>query len=534
VVVAVGLLALALAPLAAVPGVELGGPAPVVDAPPLAPTGGPPAESTPTVEAGPRSVPITDGRRTPRVDPEVRVVAEFEGDAGAYDRVHNKYDGRLRANGSTGRLTGTVSLSEVREFSSTPGVTAVHIEGAPEITDQYVAAGVATTGLAALHERGLTGENVTVGIIDDDFGVSHPSIASHVGAYRQFSDTESRVHGTAVASVVADAAPAAELHLAAVGSRTTPGEYREAVRWLRRSGADVVIDAGSYLGQPGDGDGSISRIAAEAADDVAFVTSAGNYAHRHWTGVGRTGNDSSWVDFGDGNETNYLAGGARFSGRVSVGLTHDGGPDYDLFLYRNTDAGGFVWASSTTGGPSENVSATVPRGRYYVAVRSNGSDPNATGPGRVSLFANRELGHRTASGSVTAPATAPGVVAVGAVDGTTVEPFSSRGPTADGRLGVDVVAPDDAWIAGAEVGNGTSYAAPYVAATVAVLNAEYPQLSAPEVADAVVASADDVGPSGPDAASGHGRLDAVAAAERVRELAFEGIQPEWPPSNAAD
>ena len=112
---------------------------------------------------------------------------------------------------------------------------------------------------------------------------------------------------------------------------------------------------------------------------------------------------------------------------------------------------------------------------------------------------------------MTAPASAEGVVAVGAYDDGSVAAFSSRGPLADGRPGVDLVAPDGVRVDGVETGGGTSFAAPYVAGTIALLKSAYPDRSVEEIEGIVRSTAVDVGPAGTDPASGHGLVDARAA-----------------------
>ena len=500
------------------------------------------------------------------VDREVSVVAELEPGTDVPQRFRKRDDITVTAAEDDRRLQGTVPLSEVRGLSDTRGVAGVRIDTSDiEADNDPTAPGVASVGAATLHERGVTGENVTVGVIDGGFRLSNPAIADQVGAYRAFGDTGDGLHGTVVADVVSDTAPDAELHLAAVGPTTNRREYRRAVQWLRASGADVVVDAGSYLGRVE----GVREVADGAADDVAFVTSTGNYAQRHWSGVHRpvseetvvVGDDDreapladggegrptvgewlrvggdrpgglfggggptarEWVRF-DGDRRNHLGDGA-VAGRVTLSATWGGDGDYDLYLVRQTDAGEVVWAQSTEDAAGrEQLSTVVPRGRYAVAV---GYDGGAHGETDLEVFASHRLATTTPASSLTAPATAEGVIAVGAADdqGTGAATFSSRGPTPGGGHGVDLVAPDDGPGEG-----GTSFAAPYAAGTVALLKSEYPSVETTRVGTVVAAAAEDVGPTGVDAATGHGRLDALAAASTLETLVAVGTQPPAAPS----
>lgn len=458
------------------------------------------------------------------VDHEVQVVVELKQGASvpesqlAVDRMYTHRGAR--------HLQGTVPLTEVRALSRDPRIEAIQIERRRVGIDQQTAPGVAEIGADALHTRGIRGDNVTVGIIDRGFRPSDPEIAGNVGAYSSFdTDDVEWVHGTAVASVVADTAPNATLHLAAVGPSTTPDEYHRAVTWLRASGADVIVDAGSYFGQPGDGTGELSRIAENASEDVVFVTAAGNYAERHWAGTHLATGQPAWVQMGD-DEGNALGNGT-VSGRVSVGLQWNEWPtaaDYDLYLMRMRPGDDAVVAASKTrqdgdDDPVERIDVSVSEGHYYVAVRAT----NATGTHHLKLYANRRLSDSTANGSLTAPGVAPSVLTVGAVENDSVKAFSSRGPVGD-RLGVDVVAPDSVAATAMTEAQGTSYAAPYVAGVVALLESKYPSLTPAQHRAILRSSAVDVGASGPDVAAGYGRVDArtayLLAVERARFDAF--------------
>lgn len=435
----------------------------------------------------------------------------------------------------THHVQGYVPLSAVRDLSSDPAVGMVRMRAEHDISGR-VAAGVQRIGADRLHEHGLTGDGVTVGIVGGDFRVSDPELAGHVAAYRSFGPAGDADHGTAVASVVADTAPNADIHAAAVGDGTSAAEYRRAVTWLRDSGADVIVDAGSYFGHGDAGTDGLATVARNASGETLFVTSAGNYAQRHWRGVHEP-DDRRWVAFEPGVEGNALAGGAAFAGRVraslrwspapgtatanasegpnATGITDDApnttAGEYELHLFRQGAGGQRLVTSAAPAGNGSTVylDATVPRGRYYLAVAAD----NVSTPHRLELFATRDLRHRTGNGSLAVPASQPGVLAVGAYDygAESVAPFSSRGP-AGNRTGVDVVAPDAVVAPGTGATGGTSFAAPYVAGTAALLVDGHPNPTATELRSVLTASARDVAATGPDPATGGGLLDARAAA----------------------
>jgi len=353
------------------------------------PAGSPPSPESSTADprnaatGPPEDVANHEVQVTLELAPETR---ELSHDAFTVERVYTRENERV--------AVGSVELSAVGSLSASPDVRAVRITGGLPSLNTSVASGVGTVGADRVN---ATGRNVTVGIIDGDFRVSDPEVTGSVGAYRSFGEGGDWRHGTAVASVVTDTAPNATLYLAAIGPSTTPDEYAQAVTWLRAAGADVIVDAGSYHAQPGDGSGEISGVVTEAADEVVFVTSVGNHAGRHWDGTHTAG---EWVSFRPGVQGNRLADGEPVSGRVTVAARWGGWPetstDYDLYLYRETPGEDAVVARATghDGRPFERLSTTVPRGQYYVAAHLAGGEPGS----RVELFADRRLAVTTSGG----------------------------------------------------------------------------------------------------------------------------------------
>jgi serine protease AprX len=143
-----------------------------------------------------------------------------------------------------------------------------------------------------------------------------------------------------------------------------------------------------------------------------------------------------------------------------------------------------------------------------------------------------------ASGTVGIPGAARNAISAGASapasvwadydngSGQVYAPYSSRGPTADGRVKPEIMAPGSgvtAPYAGSINGyitySGTSMATPYTAGTVVLmLDAKFSaegrpigdSLSAADIADiknALFSTAEDVGPAGQDNESGHGIID---------------------------
>ena len=132
---------------------------------------------------------------------------------------------------------------------------------------------------------------------------------------------------------------------------------------------------------------------------------------------------------------------------------------------------------------------------------------------------------------ITTPADGDSVIAVGAVDREGHRPsFSSVGPTADGRIKPDVVALGvgvycihPGIVDEYTYHSGTSYSCPLVAGVCALLLQVHPEWGPYEIAEALRASAQDLGPVGPDTLYGWGLVDAVAASELLPEPIPEPI-----------
>ena len=131
------------------------------------------------------------------------------------------------------------------------------------------------------------------------------------------------------------------------------------------------------------------------------------------------------------------------------------------------------------------------------------------------------------AGTSASPANYPESFAVGAVDASDrLWSSSSTGPTTCGtrsRVFPDLVAPGvsvlsaDRW-GGYQYVSGTSIAAPHVSGALALLLQGRRGLPPDAQADALTASAVDLGDVGPDERFGHGRLDVAAAEARLESV----------------
>ncbi|WP_135827465.1 S8 family serine peptidase [Halorussus halobius] len=365
--------------------------------------------------------------------------------------------------------------------------------------------------VSTVHAAGITGENVTVGVVDvTGFDADASALDGRVADARAFEsggsiDDDTTDHGTAAAETVARVAPDADLYLATFDS---PEGYERAVEWLVAEDVDVVVAPASFYGTPGDGTSRVAEVAANATEaGVVFVAPSGNLARGHWAGRYRTV-ENGVLSFG-GNARNYLRGDDR---DVTVWLSWDDagrGTDYTAELYwTDGDDTRLVARSRPYAGddvPNERIVARVQSGTYFVTVTgpANATDARL----RLSSPTHR-FQHLRPNGSVVAPASAPAAVSVGAYDGRLdrVEPFSSRGPTPDGRAGVDVVAPSRPGVADVEGFVGSSAASAYAGGVSALVLDANPGLSPAQVERRLEATALGADEGGVDPAAGHGRV----------------------------
>jgi serine protease AprX len=164
---------------------------------------------------------------------------------------------------------------------------------------------------------------------------------------------------------------------------------------------------------------------------------------------------------------------------------------------------------------SQAVDAAVGLGKVVVVAAGNAGDAPQTvpspGAARLAITVGAGSDHSAPAGAAYADA------------GIFLAPFSSRGPTLDGRVKPDVVGPGvtvEAAQSGTTAGyvehSGTSMATPYVAGVVALGLQAVPTATPAQVAAALTATAEDWGAPGKDNEWGAGLVDAKAFVSRLQ------------------
>jgi len=380
-----------------------------------------------------------------------------------------------------------------------------------------VSEGVALTGASSYHSMGFRGQGVKIAVIDLGFqGLTAAQSRGELpGGISTFDYTNTGIesgtnHGTAVAEIIYDMAPQAQLILMKVGDEV---DLENAKEEAIRQGAKIINHSvGWFNTNFYDGTGTVNNIVADARSrGVLWVNAAGNYARRHWQGTFRDTNFNKWHEFSAGDESISITVNA--GDQIGVFLTWNDWPasanDYDLYLFNDT--GTQVAASqriqSGTEPPIESLfyQSFVP-GTFHIQIKADGAPGSRT----FSLFSlNHDIEYAVPSNSIIAPGDSPNALTVGAVNRqnwTTgpIASYSSQGPTNAGLSKPDLVGPDRVSTFTYTEFPGTSAATPHVAGAAALLLSENPSLTAGQL-EARLKS--DAVPMGSPLQFGSGRLN---------------------------
>jgi PKD repeat protein len=402
-----------------------------------------------------------------------------------------------------------------------------------------VSEGVGLTGAADYQAAGLRGQGVKIAVIDLGFaGLSAAQARGELpSTVRKIDYTGTGLesgtnHGTAVAEIVHDMAPGAELYLMKISDEV---DLERAVDDAIRYGVKIINHSvGWFNTNFYDGRGAVAEIAADArAHGILWVNAAGNYAQRHWKGYCRDNDHDGWCEFSGNDEDLEIQ--VRGGDSVQLYLTWNDWPasaqDYDLYLY---DGSGRQVALSDrlqtgTEEPIEQISYRAPSsGTYRVKVKAY----RVTSGRELAFFSlDHDLEHAVPQSSIVAPGNSSSVVTVGAINYANwtsgpAEPYSSQGPTGDGRTKPDLAAPDQVLTSTLGRFAGTSAAAPHVAGAAALLLSENSSLSAGQLESQLKSQAIAMGSA---LVYGSGRLNLAPQIVRRPDLIIANV--DYSPRN---
>ena len=406
-----------------------------------------------------------------------------------------------------------VPSSSLLAVSELPGVRFVRRPYRPH-SQVTISEGASRIGALANHSAGVKGQGVKVGIIDsgfkgaDQLGLDMPTRSRLRG--HDFTGeglyAGENIHGTECAEVVHDVAPEAELYLYKMWDELDLENVKDRAVL---DGIDVISHSQGFLTDGfGDGRGFSCNVVNDAADDgILWVTAAGNSGKSHYSGLWSDKDSNDWHSFAPGEER--LTFKAEEGSVIRVNLVWDDWPityqNYDLYLYFRNSSGDWEEVDKSTniqdsgGDPVERIDDYTVKesGIYGIAVRSLDAQPK-----RMRVWSTHDfINYSDAKNSITSPADAREAMSVGAVhhdqwNSGILANYSSRGPTTDGRIKPELVAPTGVSTAssGPDGFWGTSAATPHVAGAAALIKSANPSYSRRQLWNALVAATVDIGP----------------------------------------
>ena len=442
----------------------------------------------------------------------------------------------LEANGASPRNIGAdyievdIPIRLLVEASERQGVVNVRTSIPPQPHQgTLVSGGVAAHGVPSWHAAGYKGEGVKVGVIDVGFkgfaslmGTELPSTVnarcdtgngtttSNLSDCTPTSRPEvARLHGTAVTEALFDVAPRADYHIA--NSRSYGSQF-DAVNWMVSEGVDVInMSLGWTFDGPGDGtgyysNGPLKSVDAAVSGGIIWVNSVGNSARSSWHGSFADSDSDTLHQFDTaGDECNGVTISLGPLEGFTAQLRWDdtwGGASKDLDLYLIAESGGTVSLSDAVATSENGQSGDTNHIPYEVIRRSHGEIVNGkyclavkkaegTAPSWIQLLvwgASGNLQNYVSARSISNPeeSSNPGMLAAGAArfsSTSTIEDFSSRGPTTDNRTKPDIVGSDGGTSSTYGSWYGTSQASPHVAGLAALVKQRFPDYTPQQIAN---------------------------------------------------
>ena len=372
-------------------------------------------------------------------------------------------------------------------------------------------------------ELGITGEGVTVAVIDVGFEGYDALLGSELPLYTNADGLaagwEEDNHGAAVAEIIHDVAPGAQLDLY---SFETELEFRKLLQQFVDGEYEAdVINASIGFDNVWTADGTspyAQAVDAVVEAGIVYVAAAGNEAENYRWGKLTDIDGNGFLEI-NGEEGTWIAGGnyggdswAEVSLRWSDAM-EGSSTDLDLLVTNETDTVECGRSENPQEGddnPFEYVSCLLDSdwGLAWIADYSEGGFKGKTA--WVYSYSGVDESQFVQDSTLTLPADASGALTVGAYlqDEDKIAWYSSQGPTEDGRIKPDVVGPTGVSTEsmGHRAAQGTSFSAPHLAGLAALILEQKPGYSVEALREYVLKQTRDLGETGPDSVFGHGAI----------------------------
>jgi hypothetical protein len=288
---------------------------------------------------------------------QVRVTIQAEGgNVDAARAAVTQVGGTVEASAG-GRIDASVPTGGLAQLASAPGVEYV----APTrrlIPTAVKGQEVEASGATTWQTGGAAGAGVKIAVLDGDFlGYKERQASGDLplGAITKdfcgsdgFENNLDGGHGTAVAEIVYETAPGAQLYLVCAGTLT---QMSDAVDYMVAQGIKIVNHSrGIFNTSRADGAYSSSDpsflpeslITKAYNGGIVWVNSAGNSGSTHWAGAFSDTDSDGVHNFTASDEGNNIT--VSNNGSVSIFLKWDSWPttseDFDLYLSRASDGPG--------------------------------------------------------------------------------------------------------------------------------------------------------------------------------------------------
>ena len=342
-----------------------------------------------------------------------------------------------------------------------------------------------------------------------------------------------------MAEIIHDIAPGAEIAVAAV---STDLEFIQRLNQLANSfGADIIVDDLGFFGEPFFEDGPLATAVAGLPSDILYVSAAGNSGRSHYEQEFdflplATSPMLRLHDFANNGDADigFVIPARGFVVPILQWNTPFNSPtsDYDMFITSQTDLVARAASDQSLPGANPFEAVCLPNDTSSDVVNFALINEFSGSGNRLELFllGSPAIEHPIPQGSVFGHPGVSRALAVGAINASepgndTIASYSSRGPSridfpaAASRPKPDITGIDGVSVSGAGGFSnpffGTSAAAPHVAAGAALLMSVAPRVTAASVRRALENNAIDLGAAGYDQTFGHGRVDALAAKDRL-------------------